>query len=91
MKFRLPKPADRLPIKDDFIFNLISNAISNGEDAEFFYRFVDRYDGDYRDKHRYKVMVSKWLSAKDVKVQLEENLVLDGEANIAGRRLNLFD
>jgi len=81
----------RLPIKDDMLYNLIRLCIENGEDAEFFYRFAERYDGDYTEKSRYRRLIKKWIELEEFKNGLDTNLEENKEGNAVGRMLGLFN
>jgi len=81
----------RLPIKDDMIYNLVRHCIENGEDEEFFLLFVERYEGDYTERSRYRKLIQKWIQLEEFKKGVEANLEINGEANMVGRKLGLFN
>jgi hypothetical protein len=81
---------DRLPIKDDMLYNLVRYCIELGEEEDFFTQFAERYNGDYTEKARYRKLIQKWIKLEEFQKGMETNLEINKEGNLAGKKLGLF-
>lgn len=77
--------------KDDFILELISYIVDAGESKDFFMGIVERFDGSYTAKSRYKKMVEGLLDNVSFRERLEANHKLGFEASELGKLFGLWN
>ena len=81
---------DRVLPKDDFVLELISYIVDAGESKDFFMSIVDRFDGSYTARSRYRKMVEQFLDNVAFREKLEANHKLGFEASELGKQVGLW-
>jgi hypothetical protein len=81
---------DRVLPKDDFVLELISYIVDAGESKDFFMSIVDRFDGSYTARSRYRKMVEQFLDNVAFREKLEANNKLGFEASELGKQFGLW-
>jgi hypothetical protein len=81
---------DRVLPKDDFVLELISYIVDAGESKDFFMSIVDRFDGSYTARSRYRKMVEQFLDNVAFREKLEANHKLGFEASELGKQFGLW-